>query len=149
MSAPKAVDPVAAAPRLAARRHLWPIAVVESLVSLAGAAGALQLVTGTYAPPVTDLTPLGLTSWVLPGLWLFASVAVPSALAAWLAWRASPAAPVAALVAAAALLVELAVQLPFVGPSALQAVLGAVALAVAALAWRARAAAAVSRSRPA
>ena len=40
--------------------------------------GSAQLLTGTFTPPVSDLEPLGLDSWVLPGLWLLASVAVPS-----------------------------------------------------------------------
>jgi hypothetical protein len=111
---------------------------VESLVALGGAAGAVQLATGTFTPPVSDLEPLGLTSWVLPGVWLFASVAVPSGAAAWLAWQRSPRAPVAVLVASGLLGVELLVQIPFVGPSALQAVFGTVAVGMGGLALRAR-----------
>jgi hypothetical protein len=110
----------------------------ETFVAVAGAAGAIQLASGTFTPPVSDLEPLGLTSWVLPGLWLFATVAVPSATAAWLAWRRSPSAPVSVLVASALLLLEVTVQIPFIGPSALQAVFATVALALAALAWHAR-----------
>lgn len=33
-----------------------------ALIALAGAAGAVQLLTGTFTPPVADLEPLGLTS---------------------------------------------------------------------------------------
>ena len=89
-------------------------------------------------PPVADLAPLGLSRGVLPGLWLCAMVAVPCALAAGSAWRRSPLAPTAVLWASALLAVELVVQIPFVGPSALQATLGAVAAGLAAAAVRSR-----------
>jgi len=104
--------------------HRILFVVVESLIAIGGAAGAVQLMTGTFVPPVSDLEPLGLSSWVLPGVWLFATVAVPSGWAAWSAWRRSAATPTVVLVAAALLLVEVTVQIPFVGPSALQAVFG-------------------------
>jgi hypothetical protein len=119
-------------------RFRWLFIVMESLVALGAIGGAVQLVTGTAVPPVEDLEPLGLTSWVLPGVWLFASVAVPSTVAAWLAWRRSPHAPTAVLAASALLAVELLVQIPFVGPSVLQAVLGTVAIVLAVLALAAR-----------
>jgi hypothetical protein len=112
--------------------------VVEGLVVVGALSGTLQLLTGTATPPVEDLEPLGLTSWVLPGLWLFASVAVPSTVAAWLAWRRSLHAPTAVLVASALLAVELLVQIPFVGPSLFQAVFGTVAIVLAVLALVAR-----------
>jgi len=118
--------------------HRMVFVVAESFIAIAGAAGAIQLMTGTYVPPVSDLEPLGLSSWVLPGVWLFASVAAPSGSAAWLAWRRSPAAPTAVLVASALLLVEVTVQVPFVGPSALQAVFGTTALVLASVAVHAR-----------
>jgi hypothetical protein len=114
--------------------HRTVFVIAESLVAIGGLAGAVQLMSGTYTPPVSDLEPLGLKSWKLPGAWLFASVAIPSGTAAWLAWRRSPAAPTAVLVANGLLAVELAVQIPFVGPSALQAVFGSVALGMSALA---------------
>ena len=113
------------------------IVALECLVAVGGIAGTIQLWTGTYAPPVDVLEPLGLTSWKLPALWLFATVVVPSTVPAWLAWRKSPHAPTAVLVAAAALLVELVVQIPFVGPDVLQAGF-AVALAAAAFTGRNR-----------
>jgi hypothetical protein len=112
--------------------------VAESLVSLAGAAGAVQLITGMATPPVSDLAPLGLSSWVLPGIWLFGSVAVPSGAAALLAWRRSPATPTGVLVANGLLALEVAVQVPFVGPSPLQAIFGAVAIGLGGLAVHAR-----------
>jgi hypothetical protein len=55
---------------------------------------------------------LGLSSWALPGVWLTASVVVPSAAAAYLAWRGSPSAPRAVMVASTLLAVELLVQIP-------------------------------------
>ncbi len=119
-------------------RFRWLFVVVEGLVVVGAVSGTIQLVTGTAVPPVEDLEPLGLTSWVLPGVWLFASVAVPSTVAAWLAWRRSPHAPNAVLVASALLAVELLVQIPFVGPSLFQAVFGTVAIVLAVLALIAR-----------
>jgi hypothetical protein len=109
---------------------------VEALVALGALAGVGQLLSGTATPPVSDLAPLGLSTWRLPALWLFASVVVPSAVAAWLAWRRSARTPAAVLVACAALAVELLVQIPFLGFSALQAVMATVAVVLAALALR-------------
>jgi len=121
-----------------ARPHRAVFVGVGSLVAAGGVIGAGQLVTGTFTPPVADLAPLGLTTWLLPGVWLFASVAVPWAVAVWLAWRGSARTPSAVLAACALLAVELVVQVPFVGPSVLQAVMGTLALAMGALALQAR-----------
>ena len=118
--------------------HRMVFVVAESLVAVGGLAGAVQLVTGTFVPPVSDIERLGLKSWRLPGVWLLASVAVPSGAAAWLAWRRSPAAPEAVLVASGLLAVELLVQLPLVAPSALQAVFGSTSAGLAGLAVHAR-----------
>jgi hypothetical protein len=112
--------------------------LIESLVALGGLMGTAQLLTGTLTPPVSVLAPLGLSSWVLPGLWLFGTVAVPSVTAAVMAWRRSPLAPPVVLLASATLGLELLVQIPFLGPSVLQAVFGTIAIAMAALALRAR-----------
>ncbi|MDP1878331.1 MAG: hypothetical protein Q8M17_12320 [Actinomycetota bacterium] len=118
--------------------HRMMFVVAESLIAVGGVAGAVQLITDTATPPVSDIEPLGLTSWVVPGVWLFASVGVPAGTAAWLAWRRSPNAPVAVLVASGLLGVELAVQIPFIGPSVLQAVFGTAAIGMAGLAIHAR-----------
>ena len=75
---------------------------------------------------------------MLPGLWLLAPTAAPSTAAAVLAWRRSPLAPTAVLVASAVLALELLVQIPFLGFSILQAVFGAIAIGMAALALLAR-----------
>jgi hypothetical protein len=114
------------------------IVVAESTVALGAFAGAWQLLTGTLTPPVSDLAPLGLSSWTLPGLWLAATVAVPSGLSAWLAWRRSPFTPSAVLWASILLAVELVTQVPYVGISPLQLAFGAVAVGLAAVAIRAR-----------
>lgn len=106
------------------RRTLGTTAAVTSLAAVVG---AVQLVTDTYTPPVSDLEPLGLSSWALPGLWLAASVAVPCAATALLAWRGSARLGAAAIAAGGLLGVELLVQIPFVGLDPLQAVMGVVA----------------------
>jgi hypothetical protein len=107
------------------------IVVVESLVSLGGLAGSVQLLAGVATPAVSVLSPLGLSSWTLPAGWLFLTVALPSALAAWLAWRRSPWAPVGVLLASALLAIELLVQIPFLGFSVLQLIFGTVAIGMA------------------
>ena len=114
------------------------IVVVETLVSLSGLAGSIQLLAGAATPPVSVLNPLGLSRWTLPAGWLFLTVAVPSGLAAWLAWRRSVWAPPAVLLASALLAIELLVQIPFLGFSMLQAIFGAVAVGMAAMGWLAR-----------
>ena len=113
--------------------RLRALAAVAGLTSVAAWIGAAQLVLGVYTPPVSDLEPLGLQSWLVPGLWLAASVAVPCLVVAVMAGRRSPRTGWAALVAAGLLAVELAVQVPFVGLDPLQAVMGTVAVVVAAL----------------
>ena len=109
------------------------IVVVETLVSLSGLAGSIQLLAGAATPPVSVLDPLGLSSWTLPAGWLFLTVAVPSGLAAWLAWRRSGWATPAVLLASTLLAIELLVQIPFLGFSMLQAIFGAVAIGIAAM----------------
>lgn len=110
-------------------------------VAIGGAAtlGSAMLLAGVGTPEVARLAALHLHSWVLPGVWLFGSVAVPSAMAARAALRRSRGAPVAVVVASALLLLELAVQVPFIGPSALQLVTGVPGTLLAGLALRARA----------
>ena len=116
----------------------WAIVVVETLVGLGGLAGSIQLLAGVATPPVSVLSPLGFSSWTLPAGWLFLSVALPSGLAAWLAWRRSAWAPAALLLASALLVIELLVQIPFLGFSLLQLIFGAVAIGMALVAIWAR-----------
>lgn len=112
------------------------IIAAASLLALAGAAGVYQLATITFAPPIEPLAPWGIRSRLLPAGWLFATVVVPSGAAAWLAWRRSPATPRMVMVSAIALGVELVVQIPFVGFSPLQVVMGAVAVGMALIGWK-------------
>ena len=114
------------------------IIAVESLVGLGGMAGSIQLLAGVATPPVSVLTPLGLSSWALPAGWLLLTVAAPSGLAAWLAWRRSRWAPPAVLLASALLAAELLVQIPFLGFSLLQLIFGAVAIGMAFVGLRCR-----------
>ena len=107
------------------------IVVVESLVSLGGLAGSIQLLAGAATPPVSALSPLGLSSWRLPAAWLFLTVAVPSGLAALLAWRRSVWTAPAVLLASTLLAIELLVQLPFLGFNTLQLIFGTVAIGMA------------------
>ncbi len=132
------VEPPASSELTRTCPHRTVLMAAESLVAVAGAAGAVQLWEGTYAPPADAIAPLGLTTWRVPAVWLFASVAVPSATAAWLLHRRSASAPTAVLVASGLLATELAVQIPFVGPNPLQAVLGSVSAGLAGLAVHAR-----------
>jgi hypothetical protein len=114
--------------------HRRAVLAIEIFVAVAGLAGAVQLFAGVFTPPVSDVDPIGLTSWRLPAVWLFATTAAPSATAAWLVWTRSPRALVAVAVASALLVLELVVQIPFVGPSVLQAVMGTAAVAAFGLA---------------
>lgn len=111
---------------------------VEVVVAVGALSGTWQLWTGTYAPPVSDLEPLGLTSWKLPAVWLLCSVGIPSTVALVAAVRRHPRTPDVVLGASALLLVEVLVQIPFVGPSTLQAVFGSLALGLGGLALVAR-----------
>ena len=118
--------------------YRFVLIAAESTLFLGALAGAVQLVNGAFTPPIADLAPLGLSNWTLPALWLFASVGVPSGLATWLAWERSSLAPTAALWSSALLTIELLVQIPFVGPSALQAALGIAGAGIAATAIKSR-----------
>ena len=129
---------LAAAPPPPAPRLRRTLGVIAAATSLAAVVGSLQLVSGTFAPPVSDLEPLGLRSWTLPGLWLAASVALPCAAAAVLAWRGSRRLGTASIGAGAMLGVELLVQIPFVGLDPLQAVMAVVAVTLVGLGVRAR-----------
>ncbi len=125
-------------------RHPWrrTFVVGEELVALAGAAGSAQLLAGVATPPDSALDPFerfGVTGWGLPAVWLFATVAAPSGLAAWSAWRRSARTPALVLGASALLALELLVQIPFLGLSVMQAVSGAAAVTLGVLGWDAAA----------
>ena len=104
----------------------------SGFLAVAGLGGTWQLLSGIATPPVSDLSPLGLSSWTVPGVWLFVSVVVPWTVALIACVRRQPAAPLFVLAACGLLVFELAVQIPFIGPSPLQLLLGA---AAGGLAW--------------
>lgn len=108
----------------------------QLLVSLAAVAGSIQLVLGIATPPSSDLDPLGLTTWTLPAFWLFLVVGAPFAIAGILTLRGSSRALVASLAASGLLVLELVVQIPFVGVNAMQPLMAVVAVGTGLLAWR-------------
>jgi hypothetical protein len=116
----------------------WTFVALEAFVAIGALSGVAQLWTGTYAPPVSDLEPLGLDSWRLPAVWLLVSVGIPSIVALVGALRRRSWTPTAVLVMAVLLVVEVTVQIPFVGPNVLQAVMGGIALLLGVLAVVAR-----------
>ena len=120
------------------RRHRRTLLTMESAMAVFGLGGGIMLISGHGTPPVEAISSLGLSSWVLPGVWLTASVAIPSALAAYLVWRGSHWTPSAVMVASGLLAVELLVQIPFLGVNGLQATMGLIGGTAAALAWDAR-----------
>ena len=124
----------AVASQLIAFPYRRTFVAVETALAISGVAGAAQLWEGTYAPPISNIESLGMESWRLPAVWLFSSVAVPSTVAAVAALRRWPRTPVVVLAASGLLLVEVVVQIPFVGPSVLQAVFGGVAVTMGSLA---------------
>ena len=119
-------------------RHRRSLLTIESAMAVFGLGGGVMLMLGRGTPPIEWLAPLGLSSWVLPGIWLTASVAVPSAAAASLALRRSPLTPPAVFVASALLGVELLVQIPFLGINGLQGAMALIGGTAAGLAWHAR-----------
>src|SRR4051794_31185683 len=132
--------PVVSAPRPLkprSRRHRTALLTIEGAMAAFGLGGGIMLMSGHGTPPLEAIAWLGLSSWVLPGVWLTASVAVPSAAAAYLAWRESSWTPRAVLTASGLLAVELLVQMPFLGVNGLQAAMAAVGGTAAGLAWHA------------
>jgi len=99
----------------------------SGFLAVAGLVGTWQLMSGTATPPDSDLAPLGLSNWTLPGLWLFVSVVVPWSIAAIACVARRRVAPMIVLVACGLLVLELVVQVPFIGLSPLQFILGAAA----------------------
>ena len=73
----------------------YALTALAGLTAMGGVAGAVQLALSLTTPPV-DVLPFGLASWLLPALWLFASVGLPSGVACVLVGRRSPYGPTAA-----------------------------------------------------
>ena len=91
----------------------------SGFLAVAGLVGTWQLMSGAATPPVSDLAPLGLSSWTWPGLWLFGSVVVPWFVAVIACVGRRRATPLIVLVACGLLVLELVVQVPFIGLSPL------------------------------
>ena len=127
---------LALAPPATSWPHRGIFVIVEALISLSALAGSVRLFTAG-APLQTEL-PAGLPNGPVSGLWLFALVAVPSALAAWFCWRRSTRGPIAVLIASAALAVDVVAQIPFVGFNVLQLVFGLIAAVMVVLALAAQ-----------
>jgi hypothetical protein len=123
---------------------LLALAVLQALVAVYAAWGGMSLALGArgFALPVEWLRPVGLRSWVLPGVALVVVVGGTSALGAVASWVGHRWAVPASMLSGGVLLAWLALQLAVIGPRApVQAVTGAAGLAVLLLAaWATRAA---------
>jgi len=108
---------------------------LELFVCAAAIYGAVGLCTGSNLPPEDDLEWAGLSSWFWPGLALGVLIgggALVAAIAIIRGWRN---APEMSLALAALLLFWIAVQIPVVGTSLLQAMIVIIA---ASIGWLAR-----------
>ncbi len=115
------------APGVDINPHRRTMTWASGFLAVAGLVGTWQLMSGAATPPVSDLAPLGLSSWTWPGLWLFGSVVVPWFVAVIACVGRRRATPLIVLVACGLLVLELVVQVPFIGLSPLQFILGAAA----------------------
>lgn len=92
----------------------WPgnaLLVVLVLVALNAVYGGIGLVVNGMGMPGEWLEHLPVDTWVLPGVALLLTVAVPQALAALEVWRAGERAPVVGMLAGGALVLWILVQL--------------------------------------
>jgi hypothetical protein len=100
------------------------LVVLELFVGVGAVYGGVMLIRDLWGLPVSDLAPLQFDSWVLPGLALLASVAVPMLAAAYLVTRGRARAADASVLAGAILVGWILFQLAVIGPRmALQAVM--------------------------
>lgn len=114
------------------RRWRHVLLTSSGVLAATAAAGALQLALGVAAPPLDALRGTGLHSWDLPAAALFGTVSLPCAATWFLGLVRSRRAGVVAQAAAGAVLAELLVQLPVLGPSWLQPPVAALALVMGA-----------------
>lgn len=107
---------------------------LELFVGVGAVYGGIMLIRDSWALPLSDLDPLPLTSWVLPGVALLATVAIPMVLAAWLVVRGNGRAANVSIAAGAFLVGWILFQLAVIGPQmGLQAVMLVLGGIVAAL----------------
>lgn len=109
---------------------------LEVIVGIGAAYGAIMLVADGWHLPVSDLRPLPLYSWIVPGLALFALVTVPMiAAAVAVYWDLRHAADLS-LGAGLLLVGWIAVELLVIGPQMwLQAAMAIGGASIAGLAW--------------
>lgn len=123
-------------------RVLLALFVVQALIAVNAAWGGVSLVVGArgFAMPVEWLRPVGLRSWLLPGIALVVVVGGTSAVGALASWVGNRWAPALSMLSGGVLLAWLAVQLVVIGPRApVQAVTAVLGLGVLLLAaWAAR-----------
>ncbi|WP_328615242.1 hypothetical protein OHS18_47355 [Amycolatopsis sp. NBC_00355] len=93
------------------------LATFETLIAASAVYGGISLIVGApgFTMPVEWLAPLGLTSWVLPGIALVLVIGGTLAWASVFAWRIDFRAPVAALAACGVLTGWLAIQFGVIG----------------------------------
>jgi hypothetical protein len=115
------------------------LVMLEVFVGVGAVYGGVMLARDSWGLPVTDLEPLPLHSWVLPGVALLVSVAAPMLAAAVLVARSHVRAADASVLAGAILVGWIVVQLAVIGPQmALQAVMFVLGLVISALGLRLR-----------
>jgi len=102
---------------LRTRATMRLLATFETLFAASAVYGGISLSTGApgFRMPVEWLAPLGLTSWVLPGIALALVIGGTLAWASVFAWRVDSRAPGAALAACAVLTGWLAIQFAVIG----------------------------------
>ncbi|MEV6874629.1 hypothetical protein [Amycolatopsis sp. NPDC051128] len=102
---------------LRTRATMRLLATFESLFAASAVYGGISLVVGApgFTMPVEWLAPLGLTSWVLPGIALALGIGGTLAWASVFAWRIDLRAPIAALAACGVLTGWLAIQFGVIG----------------------------------
>jgi hypothetical protein len=93
------------------------LATFETLIAASAVYGGISLIAGApgFTMPVEWLAPLGLTSWVLPGIALALGVGGSLAWASVFAWRVDFRAPIAALAACVVLTGWLVIQFGLIG----------------------------------